>query len=218
MGNEIRVITISREFGSGGEAIARILGARLNWRLVDDSLVAELAKRVHVDPKVLEHCDENLDSWFHRLNKALWHGGFEGSVAQTEYHAFDSEDLARLWSRVIKEAAQLGHCVVVGRGGQCLLQDRKDTFHVSVYAPMSYKMARLRERLPAVEDLEALARETDRRRAAYVRHHFNHDWADRHLYDLMICSTIGLEQTAQAILCAAGLDRTGQHAGTNDAA
>ena len=201
----VRAITISREYGSGGEVVARILGARLGWQVVDDALVAEVARSAHSSADAVRRHEETVDPWFHRSVKALWRGGFVGAVARCEEEACDSDGVARLWNRVIEESAGLGRCVVVGRGGQCLLQGHAEAFHVHVYAPMSERVERLRTREPASTDLAAAAMEKDLRRAGYIRHYFHQDWKNPHLYHLMLCSSIGLERTADAILCAAGL-------------
>jgi cytidylate kinase len=201
----IRVITVSREYGSGGASLAGILASRLDWRLVDDALVAETARKANIAGDVARRCDEALDPWFHRLLKALWRGGFEGAASRVDTDAFDAEAMARLWNRLILESAEIGECVIVGRGGQCLLQRRQDTFHVSVYAPMRDRVRRIRERQPRESDPEAVARSTDAMRAAYVQQHFGQDVTNYHLYHLMMCSSIGLENAADAILAAAGL-------------
>jgi hypothetical protein len=80
--------------------------------------------------------------------------------------------MASLWNRVILESAEMGRCVIVGRGGECLLQHRPDTFHVAVYAPIEERTGRIRERLPVETDLESAAHVTDARRAAEVILHF----------------------------------------------
>ena len=202
----IRVITISREYGSGGGAIGRLLATRLNWKLLDASLIEEIAKAAEVDPSLAERYDEVTDPWFRRVVKALWRGGYEGAATtQIENDVVDADAIAGEWHRVILQSASIGQCIAVGRGGQCLLQDRGDTFHVSVYAPLKERMERIRQRVPPGADLAALARESDRKRAAYIQRHFGQDWTNRHLYNLMICSSMGLETACNAILCAAGL-------------
>jgi len=202
----IQAITISREYGSGGGTIAAILGRRLGWRLIDDPLIAEVAHSVNVSAQALRSHEERLDPWFHRIVKALWHGGFEGAVTRTEGAALDGDATARLWNRVIGEAAEMGRCVVVGRGGQCLLQNRRDAFHVKVYAPMRLRVKNLADREPKGTDLAAAARERDRQRAEYIRHYFDQDWMNPHLYHLMVCASIGYERAADTILKAAGLE------------
>jgi cytidylate kinase len=201
----VGVITISREYGSGGASIGRILSDRTGWRLVDDELVAEIARNANVNPEVARRCDEALDPWFHRLLKSLWRGGFEGAASRVELDSFDADTMASLWNRVILESAEMGRCVIVGRGGQCLLQHRPDTLHVAVYAPIEERIGRIRERLPREADPESAAHATDARRAAYIRRRFGQDWTNRHLYHLSICSSIGIERAAEVILYAAGL-------------
>ena len=203
---QTRIITVSREFGSGGASIAQILAKKLDWKLVDDSLIEEIARSAHVSRDVVSRYDECIDSWFHRLLKALWHGGYEGMASRVESAPFDAETLTHLWNRVIEESAGIGHCVIVGRGGQCILQKSDSAFHVSVHAPMPERIRRIRERDPRVADPEAYAREIDQRRANYIRQHFGQDWTNRRLYDLMVCSSIGPERAAHAIVVAAGLD------------
>lgn len=201
----IRTITIGREYGSGGSDIARALSKRLDWRLIDDPLVAEVARSARASADEVRAREESVDPWFHRIMRALWRGGFEGAVARPESEAWDADAVAKLWNRVIVEAAEIGACIVVGRGGQCLLQKRKDSFHVYVYAPMRIKVANLRDREPAGTDLAAASRDRDRRRSEYIRYHFDEDWRNPHLYDLMLCSSIGVERAADTILCAAAL-------------
>jgi cytidylate kinase len=201
----VRVITISREYGSGGGVIARMLGQRLNWRLIDDSLVSKIAERGRATAAEVQSREESVDPWLHRIFKALWRGGFTGTATRAESEACDAESVARLWHAVILEAAEIGDCVVVGRGGQCLLQSRRDTFHVYVYAPLSERIARLSARLPPGTDLAEAAQECDCRRVEYLRHHFGQERTNPHLYHLMLCSSIGPERAAETVLHAAGL-------------
>lgn len=201
----IRTITIGREYGAGGSSVARALTERLGWRLIDDPLVAELANIARTSPEAVRAHEETVDPWFHRIMRALWRGGFEGAVARSESEAWDADAIAQLWKRVILEAAEIGGCVSVGRGGQCLLQKRKDAFHVYLYAPMRERVERLRHREPAGADVAATARERDRRRREYIRYHFNEDWTNPHLYNMMICTSMGIDRVTDAILRAAGL-------------
>jgi len=204
----IRVITIGREFGSGGAEVARLLADCIGWKLVDRDFIDRVAHLGQVSPLEAERCDERIDPWFHRAFKALWHGGYEGSATSTggEAVVFDSDSMARLAGRVIDEAASLGECVIVGRGAQCILQERRSAFHVFVYAPWPERVERARRRLGKDVDAEAAILNTDRARESYIRRHFDQDWTDRHLYHLQVNSCIGLERAARAIACAAGLE------------
>jgi Cytidylate kinase-like family len=200
-----RVVTISREYGSGGGIVAETLAKRLGWKLVDKSLVAEVAKRAQIDPKTAARFDESVDPWFHRLVKALWRGGYEGVASRVETEAFDMQTTVAITGEILGEAAALGQCVIVGRGGQCLLRGRNDTFHARIYGPREQKIKTLRGRLGPGTDVEECMERTDRQRAAYIRHAFGEDWKDQRLYYLMISSGLGLDTVAATILCAAGL-------------
>ncbi|HUB34349.1 MAG TPA: cytidylate kinase-like family protein [Bryobacteraceae bacterium] len=201
----VRAITVSREYGSGGGAVARILGKRLGWQVVDNAVVADIARSADANPNVVRLHEESVDAWFHRIMKALWRGGYMGAVARSDAEACDADAIARLWHRVIEESGAIGNCVTVGRGGQCLLQRNPDAFHAHIYAPMHDRMERLKSREPAGTDLAAAALDSDRQRSGYIRHYFDQDWRNPHLYHLMLCSSIGLERAADTILCAAGL-------------
>jgi cytidylate kinase len=199
------VVTISREYGSGGGTLADMLARRLGWKLVNTSLVAEVAKRAKIDPTVAARYDECVDPWFLRLVKGLWQGGYEGLATTVDTRIVDSQAMAQLSGEIIREAAELGQCVIVGRGGQCILRQRQDVFHVSVFGPHQQKIQRMRDRLAPGSDAERFMEETDRRRAAYIRRFYGEDWKDRRLYHLVISSALGIETVADAIVCAAGL-------------
>jgi cytidylate kinase len=199
------VITISRQYGSGGGEIGRRLAARLNWRLVDQSVVKEVAARARVSPSVAAEYDERVDPWFHRMVKALWQGGYEGAASTIESVPVDSEAVAALSAQIVHEVAALGEAVIVGRGAQCVLQHNPQAFHVSIYAPREMRIAALRERLPAGTDAESVMEETDRRRAGYIRRYYDRDWTDRWLYHLSISARIGIDKAVETILCASGL-------------
>ncbi len=197
----IRIITVGGEYGSGRAQIARAAARELGWNLVDSSLIESISRAAHVDCETARHYDECIDSWFHRLRKALWHGGYEGVATSTEA-GFDAEAMAALAHRVIEEAANQGGCVIVGRGGQCILQGRQDAFHVFVYAPRRERLERVISEHGPVADAEDLMDGWDRRREAYIRRHFGQEWTNPHLYDLMLCSSMG-ETTAVAAILAA---------------
>src|SRR5579872_4374287 len=100
-----RVVTIGREFGSGGAEVARFLADHTGWQLIDRAFIDRVALLAKVSPLEAERCDERIDSWFHRTVKALWHGGYEGSATSTggESVVFDSDAMAQLARRVIEE-------------------------------------------------------------------------------------------------------------------
>jgi hypothetical protein len=189
-----RVLTIAREYGSGGAVIGRDISEQLGWKLLDKAFIENVARAAKVDPQLAQRFDERTDSWLERLahqGAGLWRGAFEGAVIVSPPDFFDAETTAALAQHMIEEAYRRGNCVIVGRGGQCVLQGRKDAFHVFIYAPWAQRVARVRQRLPDQADVEELIRATDRQRAEYIRTYFRCNWMDPHLYHLMICSGLG---------------------------
>lgn len=196
-----RVLTVAREYGSGGASIARKLSDWLGWELLDRALIEGIARAARVAPDVARQYDERVDSWLHRLSRGgLWHGAFDGVAAVADEDFFDAATMARLAGRLIEAAYARGNCVIVGRGAQCVLQDRPDALHVFIYAPWQQRVARVRQRLPEETDPEELIRATDRDRAEYTRIHFGCEWSDPHLYHLLISSELGDDETASLVM------------------
>ncbi len=195
-----RVLTVAREYGSGGACIARAVSERLGWELLDKELVFEIARAMHVEPELVGQFDEKVDSWLHRLSRrSLCRGAFEGVAAVTKEDLFDAETTAELAGRLIEAAHERGNCVIVGRGAQCLLQNRRDALHVFIYAPLAQRIARARSRVPRGYDVEHFIRSVDRQRAEYIRFHYGCDWTDPHLYHMLISSEIGEDRVASII-------------------
>jgi hypothetical protein len=196
-----RVLTIAREYGSGGALIGRSISEQLGWKLLDKAFIENIARAAKVDPRVARRFDERTDSWLERLGRqGLWRGAFEGVAVVSQPDFFDAETMAALAQDMIEEAYQRGNCVIVGRGAQCVLRERRDVFHVFVYAPLPERVARIRQRLPGKTDIEELIRSMDRQRADYVRTYYGCDWIDPHLYHLMICSELGEDLVESTII------------------
>jgi cytidylate kinase len=200
--SRFRVVAVAREYGSGGAAVAKALAVRLGYQLLDRVLIERIAAAARIDPDLAEQFDEHVDPWVKRIGRSLWYGGFDAVSVVDENDVVDADRLARLCGRVVQEAAAAGECVIVGRGGQRLLRDRPDVFHVFVYAPREERLRRLRARLGPEVDVEVALEETDRKRAAYIRRHFGEDWLDRRLYHLMVNRAIGEDAAVATILTA----------------
>jgi cytidylate kinase len=200
----VRIITIAREYGSGGAAIGQKIANRLNWKFLDRELMLELARRADLEPSEILEMDERPNSLIARMMKAFWLGDLHAWTSP-DVRIVDPDYVAEMTELVIGEAANLGHCVIVGRGAQCVLQGRNDAFHVFVYGSREEKLRRIQPRHSKPTDCESALDEIDRTRAAYIRQYYQRDWADPHLYDLMINSDLGLDLVASVILSTAEL-------------
>lgn len=198
----LRLVCLSRQYGSGGAAVARALAQRLGFRLLDRDLIDEVARAAEVPPDVARGLDEQLDPWSVRLARSLWHGAFEGVAAVGEEQLLDAERLAALTRRIVLQAAELGGCVIVGRGAAAALAGRGDVLSAFVYAPRAERARRLRERLGPQADVARAMEAVDGERAAYLRHHYGRDWHDLELYDVLVSSARGDEAAVETLLAA----------------
>jgi cytidylate kinase len=196
----IRVLTVEREYGSGGGEIAGILAQRLGWKLWDQALTNEIARQMECDCRVVEERAEKRDPLFHRLLMAFMRGSHEGSLNAPRLKIADAECIREVTEQVVKEAAQCGGCVIVGRGSAYYLDDRPDAFHVFIYAPFDDKVRRLRAEGKSEREAIHLAESVDRDREAFIRQYFKVDWPDRHRFHLMVNSAIGEDAAVETIL------------------
>jgi cytidylate kinase len=199
---DYRVLTISREFGSGGARIAKTVAESLGWKLLDRELIEAIACAGHVDTKAVRRFDEHVESWLGRMNRQAMRGAaMAAGVVPDKNDCFDPDVMAELTRQIVEQAYADGNCVIVGRGAACILQTKPDVFHVFVYAPFEDRVRRLRTRLgPGVN--EDRIRSVDSERARYLYQRFGKEWNNPHLYDLMISSREDEDETARVLLYA----------------
>ncbi|HUX68176.1 MAG TPA: cytidylate kinase-like family protein [Terriglobales bacterium] len=204
-----RLITIGREFGCGSGELGQRLAQGLGWKLFDRELIDEIARTAELDPNACRQADERLDSWLHRIGKGLWNAAGEKGPALVPDQNLDAEGMAALTRKVIEDLAAAGQCVIVGRGGNYLLRERRDAFHVFLYAPRAWRIRRLQAQGLERGAAAALVDRRDHDRAAYIRRHFNDAWPQPQLYHLMLNATLGPELLGAAVLAALGEQGTG---------
>ena len=196
----VRLVTIEREYGSGGAEIARKVADRLGWKLWDRLLTEEIARLMDCPSRAVEEHEEKRDSPQYRLFKAFMRGSFEGTLNAPRLGLVDSDCIRQAADQVVTMAAKAGNAVIVGRGSAYFLRDRPDMFHVFVYAPFEAKVRRLRAEGVSAEEAGELAQTVDTDRAEYIKQYFGVDWPDRHLFHLMINTALGDEVVVQTIL------------------
>ena len=138
----IKIVTIEREYGSGGGEIAQRLAEQLGWKLWDQLLTEEIAKLAECPKAVIEVREERNDPLYYRLFKSFLRGSYEGSLNAHKLKLVDSEGILKLTQRVVHSAARSGNSVIVGRGAQHFLRNRPDTLRVFLYAPKEDKVRR----------------------------------------------------------------------------
>jgi len=196
----IRIITLDREYGSGGGVIAEKLASRLGWKLWDQLLTDEIARRMDCDCRDVEEHEEKRDPAFYRLLKSFMRGSFEGSLNARRLKMVDTDCVREVVQQILPNIADEGNCVIVGRGSAYYLSTRLDAFHVFIYAPFEERVRRLRSTGKTEKESIELAETVDRERADFVKQYFDIEWPDRHRFHLMVNSGIGEEAAVETIL------------------
>ena len=202
--SNMRAVTISREYGSGGGEIARRVAQRLGWQLVDHEIVVRIATELGVSEEEAEAHDEYSESVASRiLNslQAMQPAMFAISPPPTVTNA---EGYQEALNRVVEGAMATGHVVIVGRGSQVLLHQYRDVLHLRIVAPLEQRIIYVMRR-EGVNHEEARNRievkEQDRVR--YLQKVHNQHPDDAHLYDLTINTSIfSLDQAVDLIVMA----------------
>ncbi|CAN5479561.1 cytidylate kinase-like family protein [soil metagenome] len=196
------IITISRQYGSGGSEVAARVARALGWQLYDNTMVDEVAARLGISSEEVWAREERPSSLVERLASALSLSAPEMMPTVGTRALTPSEDqLVEMTGRVMQEAVQAGPAVIVGRGAQCLLASRADAIHVYCYAPpdalTAYAVAHLG--VPSAEARERVT-STNAQRAEYVKRHWHRDWRDVANYDLCVNTAwLGIDGSADLI-------------------
>ncbi len=188
------VITVSRQFASGGARIAERVAERLGWTLVDHEFVDRVAERVGLPPEEVARREERVATLIERLAKTLAVSSPEVFLTGADLSADapkSPEDLVRITEAVIHETAEHGNVVLVGRGAQACLGRRDDTLHVRVVAPEEDRIRAAGERLELSEkDAQRKVHRIDQDRKAYVETYYKRNWNDAANYHLVVNSSL----------------------------
>ncbi len=200
----IQAITIEREFGCGGSEIAAKLAELLGWKLWDHELTEEIARLTHSTPQVVAQREWKSDPAVYRVFKSFLRGAFEGGLPPTDrLEMLDARRIATVSEQAVNHALSGGPCVIVGRGSQFFLRNRKDIFRTFLYASRNFKIHRLitagTAQDKAITDVDTI----DRDRADFVKRYLKLNWPEIHLYDTMFNTERGdsfvAEMLAQCI-------------------
>jgi cytidylate kinase len=191
----VAVVTVSRQFGAGGLRVARMLAESLGYRLVDRELVEEAARHLGVDPQVARSRDERAPALVEELGLALAAGSPE--LGPTTVGLGD-QALAAGTGAVIRSLADAGDYVILGRGGQAALADRRDACHIALVGGLGDRVRRIVQWQGVDEQAaRAMCDRVDAERAAYVRRFYGVDIRDPVLYDCVLnTSRMGIEGAA----------------------
>lgn len=190
-----KIITVSREFGSGGRSIARIVAEKLGYDYYDSELVERVAKETGFAQEYIADAGE------YAPGKSMLSYAFSSGTPHTGASMNATDYLWSVQCRIIMELAEKGNCVIVGRCADYILRDRDDCFNVFIHADNDYKAKRIVE-LYGVRDKSPEKRlsEKDAKRKVNYKYFTGREWGVPENYHLCLNSSyFGHDECAEII-------------------
>lgn len=193
------VITIGRQFGSGGRAIGKLVAEKLGIPFYDKELIKHIAQESGLSHEILDDYDEKpTNSFLYSLSLGAYtYGNSLTGIPEMPM----SDKIFVIQSDVIKNLAKQGPCVIVGRCAESILRDVVPTLNVFIHTDFDARIQRVSEYDGIAHDEAAeKIRKTDKKRASYHNYYSELKWGAATSYDLCIDSKIGIENAAKLII------------------
>lgn len=191
------IITISRQFGSGGRTVGHLVAQALNIPFYDKELVEQIALESGFAPKFVEEHGE------HSPGRTLFSYAFAPQGVPGVMNGMSTADfLWHIQCGTILQLAEQGPCVIVGRNADYILKDREDVLHTYIHADLNFRADRI-VRLYGESEKSPIARlqEKDKRRKVNYQHYTGRTWGDADNYDISLnTAVIGVENAAKIIV------------------
>lgn len=194
------IITIARQYGSGGREIGERVAEILDIPMYDKELIKDAAAKGSLNEEVLRTTDESAANSL--LYTLAMGSNVLGATMQFGYKMPLNDKLFILQSEVIREYAAAGSCVIIGRCADYVLRDEENVLKIFIYSDIETREKRIRERYPDIKSSQVLdvINKTDKRRASYYNFYTGNKWGKYDNYDLAInAATFGVEKTAELI-------------------
>jgi cytidylate kinase len=166
---------------------------------VDKQIIERVAAMGKVETSWAEQADEHAITWWERVMKGFRQAGPESYTGDWTQDELDRDTVQAFTASVIRQAAMVGNCVIIGRSAQCILQHQPHVLRMLVHAPLTEKIARMKLRHPNEHDLPALLRRKDSERLHYARYYYDCDSSDPKLYHITVNSTLGIDTCAKMV-------------------
>lgn len=194
------VITINREFGSGGRLVGERLAKKLGMKLVDKMLLEAAAKELNMSKDYLKQFEEKAPSLWDNLTYVG--GSYHGMSIPVVYGANTNTELYAAQTQYIKALSSQQSCVVIGRCANAILKEQQQCISVFLHAPVDYRIKNLVEVYGFNEekDMAKAVQKIDKQRSDYYRTYTQTEWRAVENYDLILdTSKLSVEQVVELI-------------------
>lgn len=194
------VITIARQYGSGGRTVGEMLAEKMGIHFYDKELMKLASDESGINEALFVNADEKVKAT-KLLNIAK--SAYGGELISPESDDFTSSDnLFNYQAKIIRELAAKESCVIMGRCADYILKDCDNVLSVFVHAPKDFCMEQAAKKHSMTEkELERFIAKTDRHRAGYYKYHTGREWTDARNYDLCLDSSkLGFDRCVEEII------------------
>jgi len=194
------VITISRQFGAGGRTFGKMLSTELGYKFLDDVIIYEISKEAKVSSKCVKSLEREAGSKLSKLMSGLVASDYIKRVIG-EKGFIDEEIYAKLLSDVMIKFAQEGDVILLGRGGQYILKDYEDTYHIFLVAGMPHRIEFMHQYYN-MTDAEAKQAVLigEKKRASFFKKFGKDDYDQPYHYDIVLnMSRLSLEDAVKQV-------------------
>lgn len=192
------VITIARQYGSGGRTIGQMLAQELGVEYYDKDLIIKASEESGINLALFANADEKSKSLFNRFKKK----NYGGEVLSPSSKNFNSEEnLFNYQAKIIRDLAEKESCIIIGRAADYILKDRTDVLSVFVHAPEWFLLEQAGKKHSMSEkELATYIAKIDKNRAEYYKTHTGREWTDARNYDLCLDSSkLGFDRCVEEI-------------------
>ena len=186
------IITIGREYGSGGRIIAKQVAETLGIAFYDKELIHLAAQKTGLSEEYI-----SSSATHHKANKFFYNLIFSSDNLPVSDQLYIAE------TDIIKKVSDDGPCVIVGRCADYILRERQDCLKIFIHAPLEERSARAKNDYGISEDIENFVQKTDKERSAHYDYFTNQEWGKAQNYHMTINSTVGLDMAVKLIIAAA---------------
>ena len=191
------IVTVSREYGSGGYEIGQKVAEAMGYQFYDKNLIAQIADQLLVSQDFIQATEDKA------IRRNIFHEVFP-IFANGENE--DADYIFKQQGKFIVQLAEQGNCVFAGRRADYYLRENPHALHIFFYADPEFKTERLCKKLNcSPEEARQKMADMDKRRKTSYEYTTGRKWADRHNYDRMICtSSLGIDKTVEEIVSLLG--------------
>ena len=194
------IITIGRQFGCKGREICKRLSQELGIPFYDKELIEYAANQSGISPEILEQYDEKAtNSLLYSLSLSTY--SYAGATNLGAPNLPLNDRLFISQSDIIKDLADKGPCIILGRCADYVLKDRNDVLNVFIHCDLEKRVEEIEKRLGLPKSkAKDIIKKTDKRRASYYNYYTHEKWGDLNNFDLAINSNVGINKVVETII------------------